>query len=286
MQEKNLILSQIKFNMERNIPMTNKIGIDAGGSLLKIAYEEKGKFHVKTYGNDESKNLIQWLTMLNPDATLYITGGKSTSIKEQVMQKCVYIEEFDAVTKGARFLVKRENPSFQDDFILVSLGTGTSIFHVKEEESHRLLGSGIGGGTLMGLGSLLTGRGNYQHLINLAEKGASQKSDLLVRDIYAPNEPPIPGELTAANFGKAHFNMQARVEDHVAALIRLIGETVISLASQAAKITGVEKIVFVGSTLNGNKPLKDVLSGFQSMMQYEPIFLEKGSYAGAIGTLI
>ena len=272
--------------MERNIPMTNKIGIDAGGSLLKIAYEEKGKFHVKTYGNDESKNLIQWLTMLNPDATLYITGGKSTSIKEQVMQKCVYIEEFEAVTKGARFLVKRENPSFQDDFILVSLGTGTSIFHVKEEESHRLLGSGIGGGTLMGLGSLLTGRGNYQHLINLAEKGSSQKSDLLVRDIYAPNEPPIPGELTAANFGKAHFNMQARVEDHVAALIRLIGETVISLASQAAKITGVEKIVFVGSTLNGNKPLKDVLSGFQSMMQYEPIFLEKGSYAGAIGTLI
>jgi len=272
--------------MERNIPMTNKIGIDAGGSLLKIAYEEKGKFHVKTYGNDESKNLIQWLTMLNPDATLYITGGKSTSIKEQVMQKCVYIEEFDAVTKGARFLVKRENPSFQDDFILVSLGTGTSIFHVKEEESHRLLGSGIGGGTLMGLGSLLTGRGNYQHLINLAEKGASQKSDLLVRDIYAPNEPPIPGELTAANFGKAHFNMQARVEDHVAALIRLIGETVISLASQAAKITGVEKIVFVGSTLNGNKPLKDVLSGFRGMMQYEPIFLEKGSYAAAIGTLI
>lgn len=113
--------------------------------------------------------------MLNPDATLYITGGKSTSIKEQVMQKCVYIEEFEAVTKGARFLVKRENPSFQDDFILVSLGTGTSIFHVKEEESYRLLGSGIGGGTLMGLGSLLTGRGNYQHLINLAEKGSSQK---------------------------------------------------------------------------------------------------------------
>ncbi|WP_068673635.1 type II pantothenate kinase [Oceanobacillus sp. Castelsardo] len=266
--------------------MTNKIGIDAGGSLIKIAYEEQGKFHVKTYGNDESKNLIQWLTLLNPNASLYITGGKSTSIKEQTMQQCVYIEEFEAVTRGARFLVKREIPSFQDDFILVSLGTGTSIFHVTEEASHRLLGSGIGGGTLMGLGSIITGRRDYQHLVSLAEKGSSQKSDLLVRDIYAPDEPPIPGDLTAANFGKAHFNMQARAEDHIAALIRLIGETIISLASQAARILGVEKIVFVGSTLNGNKPLKEVLSGFQSMMQYEPIFLEKGSYAGAIGTLI
>lgn len=266
--------------------MANQIGIDAGGSLIKIAYEEQGKFHVKTYEISELNDLVQWLTMLKPNATLYITGGKSNSIKDQVMQKCIYIEEFEAVTKGARFLVKRDNPSFRDDFILVSLGTGTSIFHVTEQESYRLLGSGVGGGTLMGLGSLITGRNDYQHLINLAEKGSSHKSDLLVRDIYAPNEPPILGSLTAANFGKAHLNTQARVEDHVAALIRLIGETVISLASQAARALEIENVVFVGSTLNANKPLKEVLNGFQSMMQYEPIFLEKGSYAGAIGTLI
>ncbi|WP_197046627.1 type II pantothenate kinase [Oceanobacillus salinisoli] len=266
--------------------MAEKIGIDAGGSLIKIAYEEKGKFHFKAYGNHEMEKLLHWLQMIKPNAKLYLTGGKSGPIKKSVNQHAEIVKEFEAVTKGTRFLLQENSPHFDEDFILVSIGTGTSVFHVTSENSSRVLGSGIGGGTLMGLGSLITGRNDYNHLIELAKKGSNQNSDLLVKDIYAPDEPPIPGDLTAANFGKAHWNEKARVEDHVSALIQLLGETIISLAAQAAAAANAKKIVFVGSTLNGNTPLKEVLSGFQSMMSYEPIFLEKGPYAGAIGTLL
>ncbi|RKQ35826.1 type II pantothenate kinase [Oceanobacillus halophilus] len=266
--------------------MPEKIGIDAGGSLIKIAYEEQGDFHVMSYRNHEMNKLLEWLQMVKPDAVLYLTGGKSGHIQKQVNLRNHVVDEFTAVTKGTKFLLQQKKPSFDEDFILVSIGTGTSIFHVTPDNSKRVLGSGIGGGTLMGLGSLLTGRNDFHHIIELAKKGSNENSDLLVKDIYSPYDPPIPGHLTAANFGKAHLNAKARVEDHVAGLIQLLGETIISLAGQAAISHQTEKVVFVGSTLNGNAPLKEVLSGFQNMMPYEPIFPEKGSHAGAIGALL
>ncbi|MFD1848821.1 type II pantothenate kinase [Oceanobacillus bengalensis] len=263
--------------------MPRKIGIDAGGSLIKVAYEEQGNFHVKTYGNEETKQLLNWLGIISPESTLLLTGGKAQYIKEVAKQRGHLIEEFSAVVEGTRYLLRKEKLLVNEDFILVSIGTGTSVFHVKADSYERMFGSGIGGGTLMGLGSLITGRNDYHHLIELANKGKHENSDLLVKDIYAPNEPPIFGYLTAANFGKAHLNEKARVEDHVAALAQLVGETIISLAAQAAGSKQVGNIVFVGSTLQGNAPLRDVLIGFQRMMDYEAVFLENGPYAGAIG---
>lgn len=265
--------------------MVDRIGIDAGGSLTKIAYQEHGRFHVKTYENDELKELIKWLQIISPNANLLLTGGKSGYLQSMVNQKSMIVNEFEAIIEGTRYLLDEEKVHI-DEYILVSIGTGTSVFHVTKDSYERMLGSGIGGGTLMGLGSLITGRQAFHQILALGKKGKRENSDLLVKDIYAPEKPPIDGNLTAANFAKAHVNKHARVEDHVAALIQLIGEAIISLASVAAANKQVGKIVFVGSTLSDNSALKDVLQGFQQLMQYEPVFLERGAYAGAIGTLL
>ncbi|WP_010647990.1 pantothenate kinase [Oceanobacillus massiliensis] len=179
-----------------------------------------------------------------------------------------------------------ENHKRSSDYILVSIGTGSSIFHVTAADSERIAGSGIGGGTLMGLGSLIAGNKDFAALTQLASKGNHEHSDLLVKDIYAPNEPPVPGSLTAANFGKAHVNSSATVEDHLAALMQLIGETILSLAWQAAVSKQIRQIIFVGSTLTGNTPLKNVLGSFQETLLYEPLFPQKGAYAGAIGAML
>ncbi|MBP1971126.1 type II pantothenate kinase [Virgibacillus natechei] len=266
--------------------MVKRIGIDAGGSLIKVAYEERGQMHVKTYSNEEMDRLLNWLQVISPDAVLYLTGGKSGYLRSVVKQSNHQVDEFEATAEGTRFLLKQEKNIFDDDFILVSIGTGTSIFSVTKQAHERLLGSGIGGGTLMGLGHLITGKSDFPELVNLAKEGSYANSDLLVKDIYAPNKPPISGDLTAANFGKAHLNKEATEADHMESLVKLIGETLILLSTQAAATQQVEKIVFIGSTLNGNEPLNNVLNGFQDMLPYEPIFLEKGAYAGAIGALM
>src|SRR5699024_11508091 len=119
-------------------------------------------------------------------------------------------------------------------------------------------------------------------VIKLTYTEQQEKSDLIKRKNNAPNKPPILGSLTAANFGKAHINMEAEIQDHMAALVQLIEETLLQLAYQAASMKQVEKIVFVGSTLTGNASLKEILRGFQKMMRYEAVFLSKGAHAGAI----
>lgn len=263
-----------------------KIGIDAGGTLTKIAYEERGHLHVRSYPNDQLEKLIQWLQLTASAAKIFVTGGKSAQIKQRTKMNSTEVEEFDALVKGTRFLLETEKQITNSHFILASIGTGTSIFHVTPDSYERLFGTGIGGGTWMGLGKLLSGKDNFHELTELAATGNHKKSDLLVRDIYAPNEPPIAGDLTAANFGKAHMNSEADTSDHLAALLQLIGETVLQFAGQAAITKQVKTIVFIGSTLEGNSKLKQVLSSFQDSIPYEPVFLERGAYAGAIGAML
>ncbi|WP_051359315.1 type II pantothenate kinase [Paucisalibacillus globulus] len=266
--------------------MIRKIGVDAGGSLVKIAYQEQGKIHIKTFSNRELEKVAEWLVFLAPDAELVITGGKAGQLKKLLSNDSRLVGEFHAVTKGTRYLLEQEMSNRQEEFILVNIGTGTSFFYVEKDSFERVLGSGIGGGTLMGLGHLITGKNDFSSYITMAEKGDNRNSDLLVRDIYAPNEPPIFGDLTAANFGKVHVNEAANENDYLASVMQLIGETIILLAGQVARSKQVNRIVFVGSTLVNNKALKNIFSSFKDAMSYEPIFLEKGSHAGAIGAFI
>ncbi|WP_339227148.1 type II pantothenate kinase [Oceanobacillus sp. FSL K6-2867] len=263
-----------------------KIGIDAGGTLIKIAYEEHGKLHVKTYSIQEKNELLQWLKFISPGAVLHVTGGKNNLIPNLPSQKAHFIDEFQSLLEGTRYLMNIEKQPSKKDYLVVNIGTGTSIFHVAHHKIERLSGSGVSGGTLMGLGSIITGKSTFQELIALAEKGNHENSDLLVRDIYEPNEPPIFWDLTAANFGKVNHHKTSEKADHMAALIQLVGEITISLAGQLALHKNIHKIVFIGSALNGNRPLKNVLSSFQDKLSYKAIFLDKGAYAGAIGALL
>lgn len=264
----------------------NRIGIDAGGSLVKIAYEEKGYLHTKTYPITEIAICLNWLHMLAPKANLILTGGKSAHVQSLLQQKGQRVDEFQATIEGTRYLLEKEIQQTPDHFIQVNVGTGTSIFHVMPDSFERLLGSGIGGGTLMGLGKLISAKCSFDRLIELAAQGNDQNSDLLIKDIYAPSPSPLIGSLTASNFGKAHLNEEATTADHMASLVRLIGETLTLLATQAATAQQVKSIVFTGSTLSGNQPLKERITSFRKLMDFEPVFLDQGAYTGAIGALL
>lgn len=63
-----------------------KIGIDAGGSLLKMAFEEKGQIHYKNYLIDELDNSMNWLKMTAADAEVALTGGKAEYLKKSIFK--------------------------------------------------------------------------------------------------------------------------------------------------------------------------------------------------------
>ncbi|MGM0844665.1 MAG: type II pantothenate kinase [Bacillota bacterium] len=263
----------------------NKIGIDAGGTLVKVVYHEKGKRHYKHFLSSDLNSISQWLRWLSPQSEFCLTGGRSGFIKKLV-ENAREISEFDAVCSGAAILLYEEH-KIKEPFILVNIGTGTSLFYIDpEKRTHRrLTGTGMGGGTIMGLGKLLAGPHTFPEIIQIAQSGNRERVDLLVKDLYENDKPPIPGHLTAANFG-GNFSGEETPADAVRSLINMVAENIILLSSREAETGETNTIVFAGGALKGNSLLRKDLEQFQDILEYNPVFLKDGAFAGALGAIL
>ena len=182
--------------------------------------------------------------------------------------------------------------------VQVSLGTGTSVLEVRDASTTRLGGSALGGGTVLGLGVALTGCESYDELCKLAREGRRGNVDLLVSDIYRPGEVPIPGEVTAASFGQLArwltpdtgddplpHGDPTRREDLACAVMGLVGENVGLISCGFANAAGIGRVVYGGATLRENPALVAVLLGVTAVMGCNPVLLEDGGFAGALGAL-
>lgn len=104
-----------------------RIGIDAGGSLIKIAYEEEGRLRLKTYSAKQIDEVVQWLEMIAPEAALHVTGGRAEALKASNKSISI-LKEFKCVIEGTKYLLLKENKLPKTDYLLVNIGTGTSFF--------------------------------------------------------------------------------------------------------------------------------------------------------------
>jgi type II pantothenate kinase len=258
------------------------IGIDAGGTLTKLVYEEGGRYHFKLFDSKNLDSVIKWVEIISPQASLYVTGGGAGKIKS--LRKDVrVIPEFLAVEEGTRRLLKDQNHELTR-YIVVNIGTGTSFFIADDRNFTRVLGSGIGGGMFMGLGSRLTDVTDFAELVRLAAKGQRESLDLMVRDIYEDQETPVSGNLTASNFAK-YKKGKTNDKDVLRSLSNMMAETIILLANQLSIRHNVQSIVFIGGTLSGNTPLKEDLSQFKEMLDYHAIFPDNAGFTGSLGAL-
>lgn len=257
-------------------------GIDAGGSLIKMAFKESKRMHYKKYPIDRMDEAVSWLKMIAPSVNVGLTGGKAQLLQKKYFPNAVIIPEFQATCEGAQLFLLEENKKISDPFLLVNIGTGTSWHLVAGEKFERILGSGIGGGTFTGLGAMLTEVEDFHQLTDLAELGAKGKVDLLVKDIYESDESPINGNLTAANFAKG-VKLNHSKADRMASLTNMILETIVLLTLQAAAIHKTKEVVFIGSTLIGNSVLRKGLEFYMNQLSFSVTFLDNGEYCGAAG---
>ena len=151
----------------------------------------------------------------------------------------------------------------------------------------RIVGTGVGGGTLIGLSTLLTNNSNYEQIVQSALHGNKDSVDLTVKDIFEGASPPISEGLTASNFGKINFSqIHPTNPDLLASVIALIGETVVTISSQAAERFRTESIVYIGSTLRSNPLLRKVIEDYTILRGKQPSFLIHGEFSGAVGALL
>ena len=105
-------------------------------------------------------------------------------------------------------------------YLLVNIGSGVSMIKVSgPREYQRIGGTSLGGGTLWGLLSLLTGARNFEEMLAMAERGDNTAVDMLVGDIYGTdyNKIGLKSSTIASSFGKVYrLKRQAEreAEDH------------------------------------------------------------------------
>lgn len=99
-------------------------------------------------------------------------------------------------------------------YLLVNIGSGVSMIKVSGPRKYeRIGGTSLGGGTLWGLLSLLTGARTFDEMLAMAEKGDNTAVDMLVGDIYGTDYTKIGLKSTtiASTFGKV-FKMKRQAE--------------------------------------------------------------------------
>lgn len=261
------------------------VGVDAGASLVKLCLQAGGASRNELLPAAALDAVAERVAGLAPHR-IGLTGAGASELARRLGGESVRVTEFSAWGTGVRRLLAAQRPDVTEPYLLVSLGTGTSVLLAQGLGVSRVGGTALGGGTLMGLGRLLLGGASFDEILALAARGDRRRVDLLVSDIYRPGEIALVGDATAANFGKplAHERPPAP-EDLANAIMGLLGENVALICTGLAAAHGVRPIVYGGSTLRGNRPLRDVLTLITAAFGREPLFLDEGEFAGALGAL-
>ncbi|MCI3919534.1 type II pantothenate kinase [Paenibacillus sp. TRM 82003] len=254
--------------------------------MIKIAYQTADGFVGFTkFPTSAMAEAVRWIESEHPGASLCATGGKASILQERLGRETGQLVEFEATVNGVRWLLERERRPMEK-FLLTNVGTGTSIHSVDGETHYRVGGTGVGGGTLVGLAAMTTGVTAYDDIVRLASAGSRESIDLKVNHIYEGAVPPIPGELTASNFGRwLQTGGSASSEDRLASVIGLVGETVATVSVHAAGQCGAKTVLYIGSSFIRNELLRKVVADYTELRGSAAFMVPNGEYSGALGAL-
>ena len=206
-------------------------------------------------------------------------------------------------------------------YLLVNIGSGVSMVKVSgSRQFERIGGTSLGGGTLWGLLSLLTGAGTFDDMLAMAERGDNTSVDMLVGDIYGTDYGKIGLKTStiASSFGKV-FKMKRQgehdaedgsglsngdgippegsptlerpfaPEDISRSLLYAVSNNIGQIAYLQCEKHKLEHIYFGGSFIRGHRQTMSTLSyaiNFWSNGEKKAYFLRHEGYLGSVGAFL
>ena len=256
------------------------VGVDAGASLCKLVLPRETEYAYAKFPSSDMHSVRACLGEWKPQRVIATGGGAARLARELSGVRVHTVPEFAAWARGAPLLAAREGLDLPAHYLLVSLGTGTSVLSLDHGRATRVGGSALGGGTLLGLGRLLLGVESFDEICALAARGDRRRVDLLVGDIYPGGEIPLPPDLNAASFAKLDSRDSA---DLAHALMGMLGENIALICGTLARSHAAQAVVYCGSTLLQNTELREILRWVTAAYGAQPYFLDAGAYCGAFG---
>lgn len=268
--------------------MKIKVGLDIGGSTTKIVGMKDGSIiareivraadPVTSAFGAVGKLINDHSISVNDIDQINITGVGSGYPQAPIFGiKTVIVEEFKATGLGGLYL------SGLDHAVVVSMGTGTAYLEATKNSVRHIIGSGVGGGTLVGLGMALTGTSDAVKLSDMATSGDILKCDLTIGDITKNGVTGLPMNVTASNFGKAADDLSR--EDKMAGVFNLVYQAVGTVAVMASRQCNLKDIVFTGQ-LTDLKECQQYLLPFEDLYGVNMIIPEDAVFATALGSCL
>jgi type II pantothenate kinase len=247
--------------------MSRIIGIDVGGSTTKIVglHDDSIFSPLLVKANDPIASIYgafgkfmsaNKLNLKDIDRIM-VTGAGSSYVSEALYGiPTGKVDEFHAIGKGGLFLTKL------DRAIIVSMGTGTAYVIADQDGEKHIGGTGVGGGTLLGLSNKMLNVRHFDDLIGMAQGGNLANVDLNISDITQDRLETLPPEITASNFGK--ISDLATKSDIALGIINLVFQTIGMIAIFASRIHDTRDIVLTGNLTNVPQS-KDIFNTLQKL---------------------
>ena len=223
------------------------LGIDAGTSAVKLAVLDGQRValtHYQPIQQDGSAAALRLaleqsgaLSLPLEQAALTGLNSEHCGARELGLPLTV-VPEIEAIGLGGAFL------SGLEEALVVNLGTGTTFVLVRNGQCTHLGGSGVGGGTLAGLGRRLLNVSSSEELFRMAAQGDMGKVDLRIGDLFTGTDTLNP-ILTASNLAKV--SPVAANADWAAGLVNLVLECAGVMAVLACGGHGVDKVALLGA---------------------------------------
>lgn len=264
------------------------IGIDIGGTTTDIVGLKNGEIlsPVSVKADDPITSaagalgkFVEMMDLPLSDIQLIAaTGVGSGQIRDKLLGIPVKkIDEFYAIgTAGAHL-------SGLDEAMVISMGTGTALVNVANGNISHWGGSGVGGGTMVGLARKLLNITTIRTLMDKASIGRLGMVDLTVGDIAGGALEHLPETATASNFGRV--SDEATDSDIAMAIINLVGQTVALLGISAARAERVGDIVLTGK-LSILPLIRKVMNGVGNLYNINFLVPKHAEFGTAIGAAI
>ncbi|MBP1736374.1 MAG: Pantothenate kinase [Oscillospiraceae bacterium] len=265
------------------------LGIDVGGSTTKIvAFSLHGHLigTLQVKATDQITSVYgaighfvqQYQISLKEIVKIILTGVGASFFTEDIYEiPTIKINEFQAIGYGGLYLADME------EAFVASMGTGTAFVRATQKEIVHIGGSGVGGGTLIGLSSIMLNTSDIEAIRSFAEHGQIENIDLSVRDIMNQEVPSLPANLTASNFGKVKST--AVEADFAVGMINMIFQTIGMLAAFAVRNDTIKDVILTGN-LTTFPQVQEIFSAIADIHAIHFIIPNNAVYATAIGAAV
>lgn len=272
----------------------NAVAIDFGASNTDAAAVIDGQLRVwseRRRGMPSIKAVEALLTAgevgLSHVQVIAVTGGHHQVLPEDIDGvRVVKVNELLAIGRGGQALACGAAHMTDESLLVVSAGSGTAMVAARGAHYQHITGTGVGGGTLLGLGRLILETTDPTEIDRLALVGNPNGADLALRDLVTGPIGSLPADATAVNFGRvARVDDPPSREDLAAALVNMIGQVIATLATNAARAAQLQRGVVIGH-LTDMATVRRTIANVGTFFGFPLETCGEAGYATVIGALL